>query len=440
MGAGRRRLRLLAACTLVPAVLTAAAGCSGSGADDSSAPTTAQIRAALVQHATAVRDHDRATFLAGIDGSPAAAGFRRSQAAAFANLGRLPLRRWTYTLAAPVHAPDAQARARARFGSSARIVKVTLHVAITGVDAVPAAHSLWWTVARVDGHVVICADNGLARQGGVSWRGPWDFGAVTVVHGTHSLVLGPPAQAGDLRRIADTVDQAVPAVTRVWGTHWARDVLVVVPNSPAADLAALGDDTATGDTGAGAGQAADGADDAAVTVTDGQDALTGQPLNPRIVVEQRAFDGLSAVGRRIVFTHEVTHVASAAATGGASPRWVVEGFAEYVANLHTGLAVRTVAAELVASVRRHGLPTALPGDDSFDTAGTAASAYEQAWLACRLIASKVGASGLVRFYTEVGRSGLSERSALSGALRSVLHESAARFTAQWRAYLGTEVG
>lgn len=426
---------VLGAVLLAGSVLAA---CSGSGAGDSSPPTTAQVQSALAQHAVAVRDHDRSAFLAGIADTGHAASFRRAQLAEFANLRHVPLRRWTYTLAAPVHASGAQARARARFGPSARIVKVALHVALTGVDPVPATHNLWWTVARVDGRVVICADNGLTRQGGVSWQGPWDFGPVAVVRGAHSLVIGSAGQAVDLRRVAGVVDRAVPAVSAVWGTHWAQDVLVLVPTSSAALQADLGDDGPVATAGQSGGDA--GADDAAVTVSDGQDPLTGQAEGQRVVVGQRAFDGLSAVGRQIVFTHEVTHVASAAVTGGASPSWLVEGFAEYVANLHTGLAVRTAASELVTRVRRSGVPRALPGDDAFDAAGTAAPAYEQAWLACRLIAADAGPAGLVRLYTLVGTSGMSTQTAVSGALRTVLHETTAQFTARWRAYLETQVG
>lgn len=416
---------------LLAAVLT---GCSGP--DDSSPPSTAEIAQALRQHATAVRDHDRSAFLAGVSDAPRAASFRAAQRAEFANLRHLPLARWTYSLAAPVHAAAAQSAARARFGPSARIVKVTLHVAIRGVDRLAAAHSLWWTVARAGGRVVICADDGLARQGGVSWHGPWDFGRLAVLRGVHSLVLGAPAATPDLRRIADVVDRAVPAVTAIWGTNWSRDVLVVVPSSTAAREAALGESTA-GETSEDSGEQAD---DVAVTVSDGQDPLTRQPEGQRVVVEQRAFDGLSAIGRRIVFTHEITHVASAAATGGASPRWLVEGLAEYVANLHTGLAVGTAASELVTQIRRDGLPTSLPGDDSFDAASTAAASYEQAWLACRLIAAKAGPAGLVRVYRLVGSSGLSTQTAVREALRTVLHETSTQFTAQWRAYLAGRLG
>lgn len=407
-----------------------------SGSTDESSPTNAEVVTALNRHAGALLGHDRAAFLDGTDSASSAAGFRSSQAAQFANLRHVPLHRWRYTLSAPVHAADAQASARARFGPSARIVKITLHVAVSGVDPVAATHSLWWTAARIGGRVVFCADDELARQGGVSWQGPWDFGPIAVVRGAHSLILGPAGTQRGLQQIADVVDDAVPAVTAVWGTDWSRDVEVVVPSTAEALAADLGEDT----SGSVAGGAAETPDIAAVAVTDGLDPVTGRPEGQRVVVLAHSFDTLSPLGRRVVFTHEVAHIASAAATGGASPRWLVEGLAEYVGNLGTGQPVRVAASELVTQVGHRGLPRRLPADSVFDAATTAAAAYEQSWLACRLIASRVGASGLVRFYRQVGRSGYSTASAVSGAMRSVLHESTAQFVVRWRAYLRAQVG
>ena len=85
-------------------------------------------------------------------------------------------------------------------------------------------------------------------------------------------------------------------------------------------------------------------------------------------------------------------------------------------------------------------PTTLPEDAAFDTTGTAAQAYEGAWLACRLIAARAGQPALVRFYKLVGASPADADAAVAAALQRVLHETTAAFTAQWRAYVKHELG
>jgi hypothetical protein len=57
-------------------------------------------------------------------------------------------------------------------------------------------------------------------------------------------------------------------------------------------------------------------------------------------------------------------------------------------------------------------------------------AYEQAWLAARLIAAQYGESTLVAFYRRVLAAG-----SVNPALRTVLHTSGSRFTQQWRQQL-----
>ncbi|MGN6607103.1 MAG: hypothetical protein ACTHMS_08870 [Jatrophihabitans sp.] len=100
-----------------------------------------------------------------------------------------------------------------------------------------------------------------------------------------------------------------------------------------------------------------------------------------------------------------------------------------------------MAAELTAAVRRGQLPDQLPTDAAFTgDAATAALAYEQAWLACRLIAERAGQAGLLRVYRLVGGQATASSTATASALRAVLHESTAQFTAQWRTFLRQLLG
>jgi hypothetical protein len=402
----------------------AVGGCSSHG---SSAPTLADVRAVLARHGAAVRDHDRAGFLADVSSAAASAAFRRKQEQQFANLVTLPLRTWTYRIESRTDDHAAETAAGRRYAATAIVVRLALRYAFRGVDVIPTTHDLWWTFIRRDGRVVIAGDDDLGDVGGVSWRGPWDFGPLDVVRGAHGIVVGHLADDIALHAIAGLVDSAVPAVSAVWGSGWARDVAVIVPGSKHEfDV----------DTGQSASVTSDVA---AVVVADGRDARSGHVFGQRLVVNPAEFARLSALGRRITIRHEITHIASADASGSATPRWLVEGLAEYVGNLGSGQPVPVAASELRAQVRRGVLPTALPGDAAFDTGGSSASAYEQAWLACRLIATRAGARGLVRFYRSVGGSPSVPGTAVAAALRSVLHETTTAFTGQWRAYLEAQL-
>jgi hypothetical protein len=157
-------------------------------------------------------------------------------------------------------------------------------------------------------------------------------------------------------------------------------------------------------------------------------------------VNPSTWPALGPLGRLVVLTHELTHVASRADTGSQTPRWLQEGFADYVGFRDTGVAATVVAKELAAQVRAGQLPDRLPANRSFagSSPGLAAS-YEQGWLACRLIAARVGQSGLVRFYRQVGTASTNTDQAVSDALRRVLHLSTPEFVAIWRSYITAQL-
>lgn len=415
---------LVALATVAAALV---AGCSSSS-PDRSAPSLADVRALLARHGAAVLHRDRAAFLADVDTADAAADFRVRQEQMFANLAPVPLAGWSYHLEARSDAGVVEAAAGRKFGSAAIIARVSLQYSLRGVDRIPTNHELWWTFVRQDGHVVLAADDSLARAGGQSWRGPWDFGPLRVAQGEHSLVIGHPADAATVAAVQKIVDAAVPAVSAVWGPDWTQDVAVLIP---------LSDE----ELQAEAGESSDASlTVAAAAVSDGQDPLTNQVYGQRLIVNSAALAQLSQVGKQIVIRHEITHIASAGATSAASPTWLIEGFADYVGNLGSGQSMTTTAAELTADVRHGRTPDSLPAPDAFSTAGQSAQAYEGAWLACRLIAQRAGQAGLVRFYKLVGSSPASSDDAVDAALRRILHMDTAAFTAQWRGYLEAQLG
>lgn len=391
------------------------------------APTLAQVRPVLARHAAAVLGRSEPGFLADVDDSPAAADFLHRQWAEITAVAQVPLQSWQYAVDSPVTDRAATVAAALRLGAPALIVHLTLSYALRDVDPHPTSHDLWWTFVRRGGQVYVAGDDDMADLGGASWVGPWDFGPIVVRRGASSLVLGHPQDAAEIPRIAAAVDAAVPVVSGVWGTDWTRQVAVLVPASGAELDTLTGQGTALTDV-------------SAVSVSDAFDS-DGSPLGQRIVVNAGAFARLTPTGLRIVVQHEVTHIATAASTGDSSPRWLVEGFAEYVGNLGSGQRVRVAAGELAADVRRGASPAALPADGDFAAGGARLpEVYEQSWLACRLIAARAGQDGLVRFYRLVGSSDEAAATAVADALRRVLHESPSAFTAQWRDYLREQLG
>jgi hypothetical protein len=404
-----------------------AAACSSGGGHRRDAPTVAEISELLARHARELLTGSRAGFLADVDTAAAAKAFRSRQAAQLDNLADVPLQSWRYSVASPVTDGTALAAATRRYGAPALIVRVSLQYRLRGVDADPDRHDLWWTFVRRGGRVLLAGDDDLADTGGTSWRGPWDFGAVVVARGTSSLVLGHIANATALTRLAGVADAAVPAVTAVWGGAWSQRVAVVVP-ADGAEFAALTGGTADADV-------------SATAVTAGVDPVTGRPYGQRLVLSPTAPGTLSGVGEQIVVRHELTHLAAAADTSESTPRWVVEGFADYVGERGSGQPVAVAAAELRRDVLAGDVPAALPADSAFAAGAPGrAQAYEQAWLACRLLAARAGVVGLARFYRAVGTAVAPAAQAVATALHAAVGLSLAAFTAQWRAYLIRELG
>jgi hypothetical protein len=167
--------------------------------------------------------------------------------------------------------------------------------------------------------------------------------------------------------------------------------------------------------------------------------LTGdpgqRPVGNRIIVNPANFRRLGTNGRRVVLTHETTHVATRDASRPGIPTWLVEGFADYVGYLGTGLGPRAICQELATDVRAGRAPASLPRDDAF-TGGNArlAQAYEAAGLAARLVVERAGEDGLVELYERAGTDGIAT------ALHEVLGTTPEAFTKAWRDYVVSTLG
>ena len=163
---------------------------------------------------------------------------------------------------------------------------------------------------------------------------------------------------------------------------------------------------------------------AAVTTTTDTGGDARSPVH--VYLNPRVFGPLGPRGQQIVVSHEATHVAVGAATT-SLPLWLSEGYADYVALRFSRLPATVLGSQIRELVRKHGLPTHLPGQDEFAGDNPDVGAwYEGAWLAVRVLGERYGAEAVHRFYVEA------EAHGVPGAFRDVLHTTPRAFVALWR--------
>ncbi|MFD3517313.1 hypothetical protein [Streptomyces sp. NPDC058657] len=364
------------------------------------------VRRLLEQRAAALLNRDREAFLAVLE--PGAQGLRASQEQEFGNLTGLPLESWEYRLTG-----------LDRTGESAATARVELALRARGYDTVPAVTSRRIDLLRSRGRWYVAGDRP-ARTGA---QEIWQQGPVTAVRGPRALVLGAGQGRERLRGIADVASSAVAAATRAWPGEPGLRVVVLVPPSLSGMGALLGE-PAAGYRGIAA-------------VTTGASRAGRRTSADRVIVNPEAYDVLGAVGQQVVLTHETAHVATRTATGAATPMWLSEGFADWVAYRESDRTPVQIAPELRATVTKEGVPAALPDDGDFRFTGDAdrlAGAYEGGWLACRMIVERWDEPALLAFYRAVGAHPQRE-GAVENALSGALGTTPAEFTAQWRGYV-----
>ncbi|MFD3536774.1 hypothetical protein [Streptomyces sp. NPDC058664] len=387
------------------AALLALGGCT---APEPADPAPREIQSLLDRHARALLDRDEAGYLAALD--PALAPVGRTE---FDRLAKVPLGGLGYRVT------DVD-----RTGEGRVTVKAELGFRIKGYDSGPTTTERILELAERDGRWYVTADR--AAEGAPQQL--WQQGEVEAVTGRRSLVLGVGQSKERLREIATAADRAVPAVGDAWDGTWAGRIVVLVPASVEAMGRLLG------------GPAASYRGIAAVTTGE----VGGGPSAPadRVIVNPEAYAVLGAFGRQLVLTHEATHVATRVQTTRATPVWLSEGFADWVAYRGTGRTAAQAAPELRRAVRAGELPAGLPEDAEFGFDGDAealARAYEGGWLACELIADRWGEEKLAAFYRAVGAHPGRE-GAVEKALQEVLGTTPEDFTTDWRAYLGERLG
>jgi hypothetical protein len=355
----------------------------------------------LANRARAVREGDRMAFLATVGDAPA--GFRDAQSRMYDNLRRLPLEGWRERVVGTQAMDEEHA-----------VVRVEARYRLRGFDRGDVARTRYLTLAPRGGTWTIAGDG--TSRGLTDDADIWDAGALTVVRSRSALVIG---DATGLDGIAARLDAAVPDVTGVVGTDWARRVVALAPADPGLASALTGPGQSLGEIAALA--------TVAPSADKGRD-------EDRIVVSPGTFGRLNELGREVVLTHELTHVATGGARDRRTPLWLIEGFADYVGYRNVRIGVRSAAGELRREVAAGRVPAALPEAAAFSGGSPRLSqAYQESWLACRMVADRYGEATLVRLYRAAGR--VPEAT----ALRDVLGLTRERFTGIWRDYVKKEL-
>ena len=256
---------------------------------------------------------------------------------------------------------------------------------------------------------------------------PFDLDGATTLSTPGTLVIGDVPLA-TLQAYQALGEAARGPIGQAWGQ--ARPAVIVAPASGAELEAQLG-------RGSVAGL------DQVAAITDGP-LPSGEPAqSDRVYLNPDAMGRLSTDGRRVVITHELTHVTVRGSTTRRVPIWLSEGYADEVAFADSALPPKTVAADLLALVRDGAGPSTLPTASDFDPAkGTIAPMYSAAWLAVQLIRDQHGAGRLTDFYRAVSGGPTPDPAVTAApdeltrqAFTSVLGVSQDAFVADWTAYL-----
>ncbi len=271
-----------------------------------------------------------------------------------------------------------------------------------------------------------------------SWRGPadrwepFDLPDLQVVRTDRSLVAGPVSVEVLRARLTDVElgqDQVAAVLSR------AVPAVVIVPATVDQSARLLGAGVAMPSSAAvGAGE---GVGQLAATTHGARDPAS-PALADRVVLDPVGLARLTAAGRRVVITHELTHVTVRASTLHDLPLWLSEGFAEWVAFRDERMDPRVVAARLLDRVRLSGPPTSLPTPADFaGGSGDPVTAYQASWLAAARIAAGAGEPGLVRLVHLMGGvvgevSSSTPPVALDRALRLVLGSDEEQLVTDWR--------
>jgi hypothetical protein len=380
------------------------------------------IDAVLRRRAEAVQRNDADEWMGDVDQADAA--FAQRQRQEFENLTRLPFAELEFERAvqsAPKMAGFLPPGLFERYHAAVRVVPVTVRHRIEGVDSRPVA-TPWLAVFAYAGGKWLIAGDGAGKELPTGEAGqPWDAsGPITVVRDERVVAVlsagtGPADGGQGLLELAATGLRQVAAVRP--GGWDGKVLLTAVADRQIFDTYFAGSQDRVAQVAAIAvpyySEVAEWANRPAY-------ATTRIVFNPSELSAPRA-------ELQHDLTHEFTHAAMGPVTGAYTPRWVVEGFAEYVAykdGRFDAAGIRQALGDLAIG--------AFPDDKQFYEEPRN---YVSGWLACRMIAERYGQDKLIAFYE-----GFLRMSEVDSVSREVLGVSRAQLEQQWKDYVARQRG
>ena len=218
----------------------------------------------------------------------------------------------------------------------------------------------------------------------------------------------------------------------MWGKEWNSHVVILTPST-------------TGEFARLLFRSSDNGLDQVAAITQGVIDPGQRAEGDRVVINPKAFTALQPIGRRVVITHELTHVAARSSTMRPVPIWLSEGMADFVGYSGLDLGRARVAADLLVLVRQGKGPKALPTEADFDPAKSKiAPFYSASWLAVSHLADLYGQAKVVGFYRSIA-GGLAVKQAVGldpGAIAAQAFPKSfgvtqAQFVTGWEHYLTT---
>jgi hypothetical protein len=372
----------------------------------------AALQALLDRRSAAVRNKDKAAFMADIDRADSA--FVKRQEQEYENLIRLPFSEFRYQLEQLAQYDSlVPVGLRERYHAVVRAAAVNVVYRIEGVDDRPVA-APWVPIFGLVGTswrmVATAVDTSLPL--GTNSQ-PWEAGPIGVARNGRVVAVLSADDMGRADALLRMSESALDQVAKVRKGSWAGRILVIaVQDSRLFD-----------------GYFADSPDRisqvAAVAVPNYSQVLSwnrsASYAATRIVFNPHEL-GTDDAEMAHVLAHEFAHAAMGPVTTRNTPLWLVEGFAEYVA-----YAGRRPSDAFLHRVLADAKTNSLPTNSTFYSDSLN---YVLGWLACRMIAEQFGEAKLVALY-DAFNGPLSE----SAVLSQVLGVDEATLTSRWASYV-----
>ncbi|MET7418138.1 hypothetical protein [Dactylosporangium sp. NPDC005555] len=378
------------------------------------------IEEILERHTQAVKKKDLDAWMADVEQSDAA--FVKRQKQLFENLVKMPFADISFDrtkLSARQLAKFLPTQLFDRYHAAVHVEAVTIRHRVEGVDSKTVATPWMPVVAWTGGKWLIVGDAaGKDLPIGVNGQ-PWDStGPVAVLRNDRiiAVVSADDAQRG--RNLLQMAETSLKQVIEVRPAGWDGKVLfTAVQDKRIFDTYFAESQERIAQVAAIAvpyyNQVGDWDSARAYSST----RVVFNPTQLTAQTEELAHD----------LTHEFAHAAMGPVTTARTPRWVVEGFAEYVAykkDRVPAAGIRQALGDLVIST--------LPTDEQFYSEPRN---YIASWLANRMIAEKFGQDKLIKFYEA-----FQNVAEVESAAREVLGIGVAQLEQQWRDYVAQQRG